>query len=176
MLGESGLGRLVGGVSPACWLRRFGLAVLLGVSAAAVATGDRAWAQTAVDGTMRGSVVDEAGVGVVGAMVRMEDRAAGVELRTVSGREGEFTVARVPAGAYVVSVEAQGYELSVVGEIEVQIGSVGEVVARLRRTSALADTSAAAGAAAESLAKANAIERMPVEAQRRELALPGLQH
>jgi hypothetical protein len=128
--------------------------MLLGLMALAMSAGAGGdiWAQTAVDGAIRGSVVDAQGSGVAGAEVQVEDRGAGVKLQTTTGRGGEFVVARVPPGDYVVVVQAKGFERVGVETVAVEMGGVAEVDARLKPASVAIAVggSAAEGSAGES--------------------------
>ncbi len=91
-----------------------------------------AGAQTAVDGAIRGFVQDLSGAAVVGAQVRVEREADGVELALNSGTGGEFVFARLGAGEYVVRVEAKGFERVLLARVLVTVGGVTELTARLR--------------------------------------------
>ncbi len=133
--------------------------------------GGDAWAQTAVDGAIRGSVVDAHGLGVAGASVQVEDRAAGVKLQTTTERGGEFVVARVPPGDYAVTVAAKGFERVAMEQVEVEVGEVAEVETRLRRASvATAGGESAAGGLPSgelaSVAPAKEMERLPLDGGR----------
>ena len=104
--------------------------VLLGGLAALGTVG--AVAQTAVDGAVRGVVRARNGALVARASVLVKDLATGMELRAVTGAGGEFVVARVPAGEWVVSVEAGGFQRALVGRVAVQVGGVAEVDVQLK--------------------------------------------
>ncbi len=120
-------------------------------------------------GVIRGRVLDVAGMGVGGAFVEVEDRDAGVELRTTTERDGEFVVTRVPPGEYMVGVEARGFERVVVERVAVHVGEVTEVETRLKagadvgrggteRGSVPRDSSAAV----RQVGRAKELERLPV--------------
>ena len=163
MFGELGLVRCVRGAGFAGVSRWVSRVVGLGLIAAAMNVGARA--QTSVDGAIRGNVGDGAGGPVTGALVEIEDRAAGVTLRATTGRDGEFVVARVPPGEYAVRVEAKGFARELLEQVEVQVGGVVEVEPRLRRV--LPDGSGAAGssvgkASSGVVAQAKGIEGLPL--------------
>lgn len=94
--------------------------------------GVRVGAQTAVDGAMRGKVRDSTGVAIEGAVVRAQDSGAGVDLTAITGRSGEFTIARVPPGKYLVGIEARGFQRTLDRDVNVEVGGVTEVQERLR--------------------------------------------
>lgn len=139
----------------------------------AVAGGAHAQAQTAVDGAIRGVVVDAGGAVVAGASVAVEDGATGVVTRTATDRRGEFLVARVLPGAYRVTVTAAGFERFLVTQVVIEVGGVTTVDARLRvagtatsvtvRSGELA--SEEPGAVASTITSAE-IERLPVNGRR----------
>ncbi|MEO8735082.1 MAG: TonB-dependent receptor [Edaphobacter sp.] len=128
--------------------------------------------QTAVDGAVRGVVVDAGGAAVRGAAVRVEDEANGFMMRTATDRGGEFLVARVPAGAYRVTVEAAGFDRLVLPGVVVELGAVTAVEGRLRVAGvSTAVTVKPGGAASEAAAvgstiTAEEIERLPVNGRR----------
>jgi Carboxypeptidase regulatory-like domain/TonB dependent receptor len=89
------------------------------------------WAQTAVDGAIRGVVRDAGGAVVPDANVRVDDSADGVHLIAVTQKDGAFVLLRVPAGVYAMTVEASGFR-QLVREVDVAVGGVTEVEARLK--------------------------------------------
>jgi hypothetical protein len=91
-----------------------------------------AWGQTAVDGAVRGIVIDARGAAISGAVVRVENAATGFVARTATDRNGEFLVARIPAGEYRIVVEAVGFERLVLPRVTVELGAVTTLDAKLR--------------------------------------------
>ena len=134
--------------------------------------------QTAVDGAVRGVVVDAGGAAVRGAVIEVEDGATGFAARVVSDRSGEFLAARVPAGTYRLTVSAAGFARLVLMDITVELGAVTAVDARLRvagiatavtvRGVSQAETAAGrtAASATASTITAGEIERLPVDGRR----------
>ncbi len=131
-----------------------------------------AWGQTAVDGAVRGVVVDAGGAAVRGAAVRVEDAATGFAARTGTDGSGEFLMARVPAGTYQVKVEAAGFEPLMVTHVVVELGGVTTVRWSLRVagvTTAVTVTAReeiSGSAALASTVTAGEIERLPVNGRR----------
>jgi hypothetical protein len=149
--------------------------LLLGVAAATSAC---AWGQTAVDGAIHGNVYDATGAVVADAVVRVRGVAIGLSVTARTGREGEFVAARVPVGEYTATIEAKGFEPTILRGIVVEVGGVAEVVARLRvagvaaavtvveRDSSKSALEESSSAAVTSAVTASEIERLPVNGRR----------
>jgi hypothetical protein len=107
-----------------------------------VLVGAGARAQTGADGGIGGRVLDAAGAPVAGAVVSVREADGGVALRAVSGSHGEFLVVRLPVGEYAVTVQDARTEVTLPEPVEVRLGEVTEVEARML---ANAPVSSAAG-------------------------------
>ncbi len=59
-------------------------------------------------GSLRGLTTDPSGAAVVGAEVKVTDNATHAEYATVSGADGQFTVANLNPGVYTVTVHHEG--------------------------------------------------------------------
>jgi hypothetical protein len=90
------------------------------------------WAQSGTDGAIGGQVLSAAGSPVTGALVVARDLDTGLAMRARSGSKGDFFLVRLPVGEYVLSVEEAGVELTLPQPVEVGLGEVTEVVARMR--------------------------------------------
>jgi hypothetical protein len=90
------------------------------------------WAQSGTDGAIGGQVLSATGSPVAGALVVARDLDTGLAMRARSGSKGEFLVVRLPVGEYELSVEEAGVELTLPEPVEVGLGEVTEVVARMR--------------------------------------------
>jgi len=90
------------------------------------------WAQSGTDGAIGGQVLSAAGSPVEGALVVARDLETGLLMRTRSGSKGEFLLVRLPVGGYELSVEEAGVELTLPDPVEVGLGEVTEVVARMQ--------------------------------------------
>ncbi len=88
-------------------------------------------AQSGTDGAIGGQVVSAAGQPVPGALVTVHGLETGLELRARSGRRGEFLVMRLPVGEYVITVQDAGEVLTLPEPVEVELGEVTEVAARM---------------------------------------------
>ena len=92
----------------------------------------RTWAQSATDGAIGGRVLSAAGDPVAGARVLVREVETGLALRALTGTHGEFLVVRLPVGDYTVTAEDAGTVLTLPGTVEVGLGAVTEVEARMR--------------------------------------------
>jgi len=90
-----------------------------------------AWAQSATDGAIGGRVLSVAGAPVAGAQVVVRELETGLVQRARSGAHGEFLLVRLPVGEYTVTVEDAGAVMTLPGPVEVGLGEVTEVEARL---------------------------------------------
>jgi hypothetical protein len=104
-----------------------------------------AWAQTAVDGAINGFVVDASGAALAGAGVRVREISTGLTRGVTTGGKGEFLVAGMPAGEYVVMVEDAGFEPLKVEKVTVEVGGVTAVEARMRVAGVTAAVTVTAG-------------------------------
>ena len=136
----------------------------------------RVGAQTAVDGAIRGSVRDVTGTAISGAVVRVENSAAGFDVSARTGGSGEFTIARVPPGRYSVAIEARGFQRVLDSGVRVEVGGVAEVVERLNVAEVVTvvnvDASAAGtledapSAALTGVVSDSEVEQLPVSGRR----------
>jgi hypothetical protein len=94
--------------------------------------GAAAWAQSATDGAIGGRVLSASGVPVAGARVVVRDVETGLALDTLSGAHGEFLVVRLPVGEYVVTAEGADDAVTLPASVDVGLGEVTEIEARLR--------------------------------------------
>jgi Carboxypeptidase regulatory-like domain/TonB dependent receptor len=84
------------------------------------------FSQGGATGTVLGTVLDNSGAVVTGATVTVTNVATGVSNQTKSGSSGDFTVPFLQPGTYKITVEAQGFQQSV-------LQNVGLVVAQEAR-------------------------------------------
>jgi Carboxypeptidase regulatory-like domain len=119
-----------------------------------------AWAQSATDGAISGEVLGLAGRPVSGALVVVTELETGLSLRSRSGAHGEFLVARLPVGMYEVTVMSAGDRVTLPDTVEVGLGEVTAVEARMGQA-ALGAAIAAAGSGSLSLTLAK-IAELPV--------------
>ena len=109
------------------------------------------WAQTGSDGAIGGRVLSAAGSPLAGAQVVVREIETGLELRAASGTRGEFLIVHLAVGEYAVTVQVASGVVTLPEIVEVQLGEVTEVEARvLPHAAASAGLSAAGnGASAE---------------------------
>jgi hypothetical protein len=87
------------------------------------------WAQTT--GTIRGTVTDPSGAVIPGARVGAILGATEVSRATNSDEDGDYIFPALPVGHYTVVVDASGFKEFVTRDIEVSIGRVAVVNAKL---------------------------------------------
>ncbi len=69
--------------------------------------------------SLAGQVIDPQGRPVAEAKLKLLDRTSGAEWRTRSDAEGRYNFANIPAGVYLIDVDASNRSLRVADEIEV---------------------------------------------------------
>jgi hypothetical protein len=84
-----------------------------------LALAPRAAAQSTA--TLQGTVTDPQGAVVAKARVVVRSAAMGVERATQTDEEGNYQVASLPAGAYRVEVQAQGFQTQVVNALALEV-------------------------------------------------------
>ena len=113
-------------------LRMFVLGLLLGLM-----FGGNLAAQT-VNGNINGTVRDQGGAVIPGAMVTAKNQETGVEHSALSDETGVFNILSVPAGSYEVSVMQPGFQV-VRRNITLTVGAAVRVDFALN-VGAIADT------------------------------------
>jgi hypothetical protein len=73
--------------------------------------------QGGATGTILGTVLDNSGAVVTGATVTVTNVATGVSNQTRTGSSGDYTVPFLQPGTYKVTVEAQGFQQSVLQDV-----------------------------------------------------------
>jgi len=99
-------------------------------------SGSAVWAQDGADGAIGGRVLSVAGAPLAGAVVAVRELETGLVLRARSGARGEFLIVRLPVGEYAVTVNAAGAVMTLPAPVEVGLGEVMEVEARLEAPAA----------------------------------------
>jgi hypothetical protein len=77
-------------------------------------------------GEIRGRVTDAAGAIVTGASVEIKNQATGETRTVVTNADGEYTISKLPVGAYTVSVSSQGFAASSVRDVQISVAFVTE--------------------------------------------------
>jgi len=67
-----------------------------------------------VTSTIVGNVRDSSGASIPGAAVIVTNEGTGIETKTKTGADGEYTVAGLPFGQYTVRMEATGFRENLV--------------------------------------------------------------
>ena len=102
------------------------------LAAAVLVAMDPAWASS-VAGTIKGTVLDETGLAMPGALVTIESPALiGGKQQRESNEEGDFTFQELPPGAYDIVVQMQGFGQAKRTGVEVQVGRVTTVAFELK--------------------------------------------
>ena len=94
-----------------------------------------------------GAVTDASGAVIPEAQVLVTNAERGFTRRVVSDAAGEYTVARVPIGNYVVTVEKAGFQKLVRSGVTLQVGQTLRVDAQLQIGSATQEVVVSANAA-----------------------------
>lgn len=81
-----------------------------------------AYAQSA-DGSLRGEVVTTADQSLAGATITIRNLDTGYTRSVTADEEGRYRFARLPVGTYEVSASSEGYERTVLEQVQVRIGS-----------------------------------------------------
>jgi len=102
------------------------LSVLLVIAAAAAAL-----AQQADEAIIVGSVQDETGAAVAGAVVTARHAATGAETQAVTDGRGQYRTPPVRSGTYDITVEAPGFKRADQHNMVLNIGDVREVDVKL---------------------------------------------
>ena len=77
-------------------------------------------------GTVRGTVTDPQQKPVPGAVVELKAAASAFAKRTLTANNGEFTLAAIPAGSYIIHVQHEGFQ-AIVEALNVAIGSAANL-------------------------------------------------
>jgi len=111
-------------------------------------------AQSEIGGaTLNGTVTDPSGAAVPGAKISAKQASTGLTRTTQSSSAGLYSFSLLPAGAYDVSVEAEGFKMSELHNVALGVGSVATLDVRME-----------VGTASESVTVA--AESMGVETER----------
>jgi len=84
-------------------------------------SGAAAWAQMNA-GEVGGSVKDQLGGLLPGAIVIAEQAGTGLKFTAVSNSAGEYLFAQVPGGTYSFKVTAPNFKQSALAQLEVHVG------------------------------------------------------
>ncbi|HWR13437.1 MAG TPA: TonB-dependent receptor [Terriglobales bacterium] len=83
-----------------------------------------AWTQTTTQGAIVGTVYDQSGAVVPGAVVKAVNVSTGIENTTKSNSQGDFRFRLLPPGTYSIGVEHEGFQRSELQGIVVGVGTV----------------------------------------------------
>src|SRR5215467_12363166 len=85
---------------------------LLFVAVGLLSIAAAAFSQSPEPGTIRGSVLDQAGKAIPNASVTIKEDASGTTRKLTSDVDGRFSAAGLPAGTYSVEAFAPGFAVS----------------------------------------------------------------
>ncbi len=71
--------------------------------------------------TIFGSVTDESGAVVPGAMVTVNNLLTGLSREATTNESGDYVVSQLPVGVYAVAVESAGFKTAIQEDIQVQV-------------------------------------------------------
>lgn len=75
-------------------------------------------------GRFVGRVADPSGASVVGALVVARNVDTNIQQKATTNDTGEYVITPVPAGSYLVTVTAEGFEKATTKRIELQVGQI----------------------------------------------------
>ena len=78
-------------------------------------------------GRLAGVVVDASGAAVPGAQVRVVSQATDFESRTETNAAGGYVAADLPAGLYTVEIQADGFRLSRISDLKIDVAQTNSV-------------------------------------------------
>ncbi len=91
-----------------------------------------AYGQGGANGTILGTVTDNSGAVVAGAAVDITNTATNVTNHTQTTSSGDFTVPFLPPGTYRVSVQASGFQKSVIADVTLVVAQQARVNVTMR--------------------------------------------
>ena len=77
-------------------------------------------------GEIRGRVADSNGAAVSGANVEIKNQATGETRTAQTNDSGEYTISKLPVGAYTVTVSSQGFAAASVKDVQISVAFVTE--------------------------------------------------
>src|SRR5262245_26309625 len=108
-----------------------GLCIVWLAAALCAAGSSVAFAQGSFFTSLTGTVVDSSGGVIPGADVRIKNNATGEEFSAVTGADGGFNIASLPAGSYSVTVSLMGFKTVVLSKVTLQAAIPASVKATL---------------------------------------------
>lgn len=99
-----------------------------------------------LDGTLRVTVADSTGAGILDARVTVTNEGTGVSTSATASSAGTFVFPNLLVGSYTVTVEKSGFKKSVNKGVQVESNQVAEVAATLEVGDATAVVEVTAGA------------------------------
>ncbi len=88
-------------------------------------------AQVSSSGQLVGTVSDQTGAVIGGAIVKVKDTATGALIETKSSAEGHFSVASLRPGSYTVTVTMTGFKAAEYRDVKIVVGQVYDLSAKL---------------------------------------------
>jgi hypothetical protein len=111
----------------------------------------RAFAQGIITGGISGSVGDQSGAVIPGAMVVALSDSTGISLSAKTNSDGTFLISNAPIGIYTVTISAGGFGNDKVTHVNVGAGNTSSIGKRTLGLGAAAQTVQVEGGAAELL-------------------------
>jgi hypothetical protein len=113
-------------------MNRF-LWVLFTAAALVLAAGSVAFGQGGgMTSSITGTVTDQSGAVVPGAIVMVKNNATSMEFRGSTAANGSFSVPAVPVGNYTVTITANGFKQAVVENVKVESGTPANISTSLQ--------------------------------------------
>jgi hypothetical protein len=73
-------------------------------------------------GVVQGVISDERGSAIAGATVRIREVGTNAEISSTTGSDGRYQMRGLPQGLYAVTIEASGFQRTIVGGVTVRAG------------------------------------------------------
>jgi hypothetical protein len=88
-------------------------------------------AQVSSSGQLVGTVTDQTGAVIAGAIVKIKDTATGTVFETKSSADGHFSASSLRPGVYTVTVSLQGFKGAEFRDVKITVGQVYDLDAKL---------------------------------------------
>jgi hypothetical protein len=120
--------------------------------------------------SLRGTITDPNGAVIVGASVKLENKARGFRAEAITGADGVYEFAQLPPATYELTISAQGFKTVVHPQVILQVATPATVNTKLP-ISTVAETVTVSGAASPAVNTSDATLGNPFDS-RQILAIP----
>jgi hypothetical protein len=120
--------------------------------------------------SLRGTITDPNGAVIVGASVKLENKARGFRAEATTGADGVYEFAQLPPATYELTISAQGFKTVVQPQVVLQVATPATLNSKLPITT-VAETVTVSGASAPAVNTSDATIGNPFDS-RQILAIP----